>query len=104
MEPPESAQTNAGFWSLLVNETRFDKAHLLVERASGDVEQIALDQQDLSASWILGNMLRIDIPVSASPVKALYRGVNGLRSEEHTSEIQALMRISYAVFCLIKQK
>src|SRR3546814_20321967 len=84
MEPPESAQTNAGFWSLLVNETRFDKAHLLVERASGDVEQIALDQQDLSASWILGNMLRIDIPVSASPVKALYPGVNGLpdRSEE----------------------
>src|SRR3546814_20024103 len=77
MEPPESAQTNAGFWSLLVNETRFDKAHLLVERASGDVEQIALDQQDLSASWILGNMLRIDIPVSASPVKALYHGVTG---------------------------
>src|SRR3546814_4895473 len=26
------------------------------------------------------------------------------RSEEHTSELQSLMRISYAVFCLIKQK
>src|SRR3546814_5817223 len=26
------------------------------------------------------------------------------RSEEHTSELQALMRISYAVFCLKKQK
>src|SRR3546814_7864953 len=26
------------------------------------------------------------------------------RSEEHTSELQALMRISYAVFCLIKKK
>src|SRR3546814_7846797 len=26
------------------------------------------------------------------------------RSEEHTSEIQSLMRISYAVFCLKKQK
>src|SRR3546814_3292481 len=25
------------------------------------------------------------------------------RSEEHTSELQSLMRISYAVFCLIKQ-
>src|SRR3546814_5876356 len=26
----------------------------------------------------------------------------GLRSEEHTSELQSLMRISYAVFCLKK--
>src|SRR3546814_10685037 len=29
--------------------------------------------------------------------------VDGVRSEEHTSELQSLMRISYAVFCL-KQK
>src|SRR3546814_10489141 len=35
------------------------------------------------------------------------RGVAGLeddRSEEHTSELQSLMRISYAVFCLEKKK
>src|SRR3546814_3596348 len=30
--------------------------------------------------------------------------VEGLRSEEHTSELQSLMRISYAVFCLTKKK
>src|SRR3546814_6382352 len=29
--------------------------------------------------------------------------VLGMRSEEHTSELQSLMRISYAVFCLKKQ-
>src|SRR3546814_5317809 len=29
---------------------------------------------------------------------------NGTRSEEHTSELQSLMRISYAVFCLKKTK
>src|SRR3546814_9544048 len=29
---------------------------------------------------------------------------NGQRSEEHTSELQSLMRISYAVFCLKKKK
>src|SRR3546814_5564813 len=29
--------------------------------------------------------------------------VVGLRSEEHTSELQSLMRISYAVFCLKKK-
>src|SRR3546814_10511307 len=28
----------------------------------------------------------------------------GIRSEEHTSELQSLMRISYAVFCLKQKK
>src|SRR3546814_10666148 len=32
------------------------------------------------------------------------RGGFGKRSEEHTSELQSLMRISYAVFCLKKKK
>src|SRR3546814_2234337 len=30
--------------------------------------------------------------------------VRRIRSEEHTSELQSLMRISYAVFCLKKKK
>src|SRR3546814_8945044 len=35
----------------------------------------------------------------------LHRGANSIgRSEEHTSELQSLMRISYAVFCLKKKK
>src|SRR3546814_10230334 len=29
---------------------------------------------------------------------------DSIRSEEHTSELQSLMRISYAVFCLKKKK
>src|SRR3546814_10366493 len=35
-----------------------------------------------------------------APLRARYRQ----RSEEHTSELQSLMRISYAVFCLKKKK
>src|SRR3546814_7329954 len=31
-------------------------------------------------------------------------GTSNFRSEEHTSELQSLMRISYAVFCLKKKK
>src|SRR3546814_1397777 len=31
-------------------------------------------------------------------------GIRAGRSEEHTSELQSLMRISYAVFCLQKKK
>src|SRR3546814_5004124 len=33
-----------------------------------------------------------------------YPGAMLVRSEEHTSELQSLMRISYAVFCLKKKK
>src|SRR3546814_5294399 len=36
---------------------------------------------------------------SVSPFEFLF-GTNWSRSEEHTSELQSLMRISYAVFCL----
>src|SRR3546814_5187528 len=39
-------------------------------------------------------------------VKTLHPKVHGglLRSEQHTSELQSLMRISYAVFCLTKKR
>src|SRR3546814_2147692 len=42
-------------------------------------------------------------PIVAVPEKGI-GGRGGGRSEEHTSEIQSLMRISYAVFCLKKKK
>src|SRR3546814_8864178 len=38
-----------------------------------------------------------------NPKSAVERFISG-RSEEHTSELQSLMRISYAVFCLKKKK
>src|SRR3546814_1283758 len=41
--------------------------------------------------------------VEACRVQRLQEVVAG-RSEEHTSELQSLMRISYAVFCLKKKK
>src|SRR3546814_2026833 len=40
--------------------------------------------------------------LTANPAKAM--GIADMRSEEHTSELQSLMRISYAVFCLKKKK
>src|SRR3546814_10604589 len=43
------------------------------------------------------DILRDDPPPQAPPAAPL-------RSEEHTSELQSLMRISYAVFCLKKKK
>src|SRR3546814_11073383 len=39
------------------------------------------------------------------PTAGVIYGAGGsIRSEEHTSELQSLMRISYAVFCLKKKK
>src|SRR3546814_7349527 len=51
--------------------------------------------------------LRLDL-VKTATFAVLHFGVGFavayLRSEEHTSELQSLMRISYAVFCLKKKK
>src|SRR3546814_9590276 len=48
------------------------------------------------------------VPVSLAPIWRIEGQNNAniavFRSEEHTSELQSLMRISYAVFCLKKKK
>src|SRR3546814_2113305 len=46
-----------------------------------------------------GRVMIDDEPDPLRPVE-----FNACRSEEHTSELQSLMRISYAVFCLKKKK
>src|SRR3546814_1814341 len=48
-------------------------------------------------------IITTNMPGCREPVR---EGLNGflVRSEEHTSELQSLMRISYAVFCLKKKK
>src|SRR3546814_9989812 len=57
----------------------------------------------------LSNMLSFDLSLYQIDWKkiqiTLISASNGLayRSEEHTSELQSLMRISYAVFCLKKK-
>src|SRR3546814_8162364 len=42
--------------------------------------------------------------VGSERVTSYEAGIKASRSEEHTSELQSLMRISYAVFCLKKKK
>src|SRR3546814_4340136 len=46
----------------------------------------------------------IDSFGASAPAEALFDYFGLTRSEKHTSELQSLMRISYAVFCLKKQK
>src|SRR3546814_8967119 len=51
----------------------------------------------------LGTELRLLAAVPHAGGLDIEAEVFGVRSEEHTSELQSLMRISYAVFCLKKQ-
>src|SRR3546814_2717587 len=46
---------------------------------------------------------RFRVPAAGRPLRELVDPALGHRSEEHTSELQSLMRISYAVFCLKKK-
>src|SRR3546814_1818560 len=47
--------------------------------------------------------MRVFRPPTLAPCNDLVLHHRGCRSEEHTSELQSLMRISYAVFCLKKK-
>src|SRR3546814_4200308 len=58
------------------------------------------------AAWVAGDVHLANGDLAAAR-EAYDRAVHELplsRSEEHTSELQSLMRISYAVFCLQKKK
>src|SRR3546814_3188368 len=48
--------------------------------------------------------LPVPVPAAAVAPPAAVRQAVRLRSEEHTSELQSLMRNSYAVFCLKKKQ
>src|SRR3546814_9912570 len=52
-------------------------------------------------TWSVGPPFGQELITVISSPTPLYQGE---RSEEHTSELQSLMRISYAVFCLKKKK
>src|SRR3546814_8766441 len=51
-----------------------------------------------AASWLLDQFVEL----GRNDVEE--QGLSNIRSEEHTSELQSLMRISYAVFCLKNKK
>src|SRR3546814_7949649 len=72
------------------------------------VERIAELQHDGGVHDVLGRGAPVAVlaeAVAAGLHDLLHEGQDGIsRSEEHTSELQSLMRISYAVFCLKKKK
>src|SRR3546814_4569638 len=67
--------------------------HLAIARAASDLLQATIRL-----------MPAADPPHRAPPGATADQRAEMLRSEEHTSELQSLMRISSAVFCLKKKK
>src|SRR3546814_10714638 len=57
-----------------------------------------------AAEWIAAILGREGVPITPETKEYIWTALSSLRSEEHTSELQSLMRISYAVFCLKNKK
>src|SRR3546814_5588065 len=73
--------------------------------ASGNAQPIA-DKMDVLAGFLI--VIALVDERRRQAVRRVPHGnhspAHNLRSEEHTSELQSLMRISYAVFCLKKKQ
>src|SRR3546814_1107406 len=77
------------------------QTHYGPEQTSGKLAQQFVDDVETMS----GGRLDIEMFFSSSVVKSVetFDAAASGRSEEHTSELQSLMRISYAVFCLKKK-
>src|SRR3546814_10028375 len=102
--PPSSTRTDT-----LLPYTTLCRSQEVDEGDGGGVAGPVLQQHRVLRDG--GMQVLGDHPARAAvPVRQLGKGddaelgVAGFRSEEHTSELQSLMRISYAVFCLKKKK
>src|SRR3546814_7315090 len=76
---------------------------------SGDFQEIDPLMLSHLEVWRGANALRFGASGLGGAINAVTPSARTLgnrfeRSEEHTSELQSLMRISYAVFCLKKKK
>src|SRR3546814_2153828 len=68
-------------------------------RAIGYIDDLAEKGTKIDGLPVLGGVADLPAILAEHPLLA-----SVIRSEEHTSELQSLMRISYAVFCLKKKK
>src|SRR3546814_3217184 len=87
-----------------------------VIRAPGLTALFLIGDDERSRAWLrqrqaalrelqaVGLVVNVESMAALTALRRLAPGLILSRSEEHTSELQSLMRISYAVFCLKKKK
>src|SRR3546814_8447061 len=95
--PPRSTRTD----TLFPYTTLFRSDNEM--RCEDDVERRSRACR-VDCSGVRGPACRAGVDRCAEPILILFDLSVDDRSEEHTSELQSLMRISYAVFCLKKKK
>src|SRR3546814_5031373 len=107
--PPGSTRTDTLFPYTPLVRALGSVAAALAGRS--DAELIVVDHRSTDGSSDLLPVIAASARIVALDVGTAARARNrgaaeasGKRSEEHTSELQSLMRISYAVFCLKKKK
>src|SRR3546814_3550535 len=105
--PPRSTRTDTLFpytalFRSVAEQVVDHRRHVVVRR-----QQAGLGHDAVAV--VVGVAGKSDVEAILHPDQSLHRMRRGRvhadpRSEEHTSELQSLMRISYAVFCLTKKK
>src|SRR3546814_4274134 len=100
------AHSNLCFNNLYANGNDAQRAKYLPKLCSGEWKGALAMSEAGAGSDVVGSMscraeLRGDAWIANGNKMWITNGPE--RSEEHTSELQSLMRISYAVFCLKKQ-
>src|SRR3546814_5395028 len=117
--PPRSTRTDTRFpyttlfrsldasaGSVALSLPGSDLAFELRAIVDATVQALASQDTDLDLGHVEpAGVLRREVELQpAEEAMGLRRGEGLVRSEEHTSELQSIMRISYAVFCLKNKK
>src|SRR3546814_3296618 len=98
--PPRATRTDPLFPSTTLCRSVGRARHVgIVERQERGQERHHHDERDDPETRSRQSVVHEEAPGGRAPDAARGRR----RSEEHTSELQSLMRISYAVFCLNKK-
>src|SRR3546814_9377304 len=106
--PPRSTRTDTLFpYTTLVRSVQAEAVARVGEGLDDALERLVGDLAFAVAGFVEVDGVDDAGQVGVGLDDAAHGGgellAEGLRSEEHTSELQSLMRISYAVFCLKKK-
>src|SRR3546814_967559 len=94
------------FWLAYVGEARLSeaqRAQIPAKRTAGEAALKLMDEHLADRRFFIGDHLSLADVALYAYTHVADEGGFALRSEEHTSELQSLMRISYAVFGLTKK-
>src|SRR3546814_3442745 len=104
--PPRSTRTDTLFpyTTLFRSLGAVDDLHDLYSRVKAGDDSAAAGLRFVISNTPFANLFYTRQALDYLILWRLQEAVNPGRSEEHTSELQSLMRISYAVFCLKTKK